>query len=87
VKARPKKPHRVRWQVLALPGVLGWAVIRDDAEDCRFFFKFRAVSYAAKQAEFEWEEHGQRGELLIHGRNGVFQDSRSYGSDPREIKG
>lgn len=88
MKSPPKKPApRVRWQVLPLPGVIGWSVIRDDVEQCRFFFKYRAVNYAAKQCNFEYESQGIRSELLVHGRNGRFQDSRTYGDDPRQIKG
>lgn len=93
MKSQQIKPVRVRWQVLPLPGVIGWAVIRDNTEVSRSFFKYRAVNFAVKQCNFEYEEQGVCSELLVYGRGrgslgqAAFQEARSYGAAPREIKG
>ncbi len=76
---------RVRW--LVSPKGLRWVVERNGYEQRRFLWQWRAISWAAAQAARDWSEWHIPGELLIQGRNGKYRDARSYGNDPREIRG
>lgn len=49
--------------------------------------KADAVQDAKTVANAEWETNGTLGELKIKGRNGLIQDSRTYGADPVGTKG
>lgn len=81
------KPHRVRFEVAPIRGVLGWSFTRDGEQERVFLFKYMAVKFAQGVAGLEWELSGTRSELVIKGRDGQIKDSRTFGHDPVEIKG
>jgi hypothetical protein len=81
------KQLRVRWAVHPTKGVFGWVVTRKEVEIRRFLFKYKAVAFAVDQCNFDLTEYDIHSELLICGRDGKIKDARTYGDDPRGIKG
>lgn len=45
------------------------------------------IELVATLANRRWREQGQTAELVIKGTDGRIRDSRTYGDDPRSIKG
>jgi hypothetical protein len=80
-------PPRVQWEVLPIRGLVGWRVTRNGLDQCTFFFKYRAVNFAVRECQAQLEWNDTRSELTIKGRNGRIQDKRTYGADPRRIRG
>ncbi len=46
-----------------------------------------AVDCGVRLARMRLKDHRQTAELVIKGRDGKIRDSRTYGDDPRSIKG
>lgn len=49
--------------------------------------KALAVGAAAMRCRARWKGCGELWELMIHNKDGSFQDPRTYGRDPRRTKG
>jgi hypothetical protein len=49
--------------------------------------QYEAVQLVTLLARTRWREQGQTTELFIKGRDGKVRDARTYGNDPRSIKG
>ncbi len=82
---KPIKPRRIRLEVLP-DKEGGWSVTRDRVVTAGFTRKAPAVAYAAEIGR-RLKRAGELAELLIKGRNGRIQDARTYGADPRSIRG
>lgn len=78
---------RKRWEVAPEPMSILWTVRCAGMLVTTRLFKYRAVEFAAGECNLEWEKHGIKSELVIKGRDGQIKDSRTYGDDPRSIKG
>ena len=67
--------------------VFRWEVTKDGDVITRTWIKSMAVRFAVAAAKEAWLNLGEHGTLKIKGRNGVIQDERTYGADPRKTKG
>lgn len=85
---------RVRYEVLptpkaerkAHPSLRRWSFTRDGERMGTRDTKPEAVEFAVVTARAALKQ-GQLSELIIKRRDGVIQDSRTYGADPEETKG
>lgn len=86
---------RIRYEVLptrkaamrADPSLLPWMVTRNGECIATCGRKRDAVQTATTAARVSWWERGQLAQVRIKGRDGKIQDERTYGADPRHIKG
>ena len=65
-----------------------WKVTRNGdplADECKT--QQDAIDLAVRVCKHRWKELKQPAELFIKGRNGKVRDSRTYGRDPRNVKG
>lgn len=81
--ARPKEPQRTTYHV-APSGSGGWAVKREGAQ--------RASALADKKqdalrAAVSLAKSQPLGQVVIHGKDGVFQKEWTYKKDPRRHRG
>ena len=77
---------RIVWTVR--PERLGWNVVRDGKSAFWFLFKFRAVAFARRLCNFEWQHYHYPSELMIADRKGRYTaEGSTYGDDPRDIAG
>ena len=83
--AKPAK--RVRWEVKPAGRFIGWVVTRNGYVLGQRFFKYAAIGDAVTECKCELEQDDVRSELVIKNRNGRIADTRTYGADPREIRG
>lgn len=67
---------RSPWRLKRNGDVLCWADTQADAVDT-----------AVRLARMRLRDHGQTAELVIKGQDGRIRDTRTYGDDPRDIKG
>lgn len=72
VKGASPKP----WQVLCGRVVVSYCDTQRDG-----------IAFAAAMCVQRWLRDGQPCELRIKGCNGRIRDSRSYGRDPRKVRG
>lgn len=83
--AQQARPRRVRLEVL--PDIEGgWSVTCSGTVIGTCNRKAAAVALAADTGRKLWSE-GTRAQLFIKGRDGRIQDERTYGEDPRTIRG
>ena len=77
-----------RDRVEVCPNGKFWKVTRNGdplADECRT--QQDAIELAVRVCKHRWKEFQQPAELFIKGRNGKVRDSRTYGRDPRNVKG
>lgn len=87
--------RRVRYEVLptpkaerkAHPGLRRWSITKDGVREGTQPTKAEAIAIAVLAARESLRASGQRSELVIKGRDGKIQDTRTYGADPEGTKG
>jgi hypothetical protein len=65
-------PHSKGWQVKGEGNIKATAITKTQAESEKIAIQIAKV---------------QKSEVVIHGIDGRIRDKKSYGNDPREIKG
>lgn len=85
VRPIPKRERRAR-QPAGEPALL-WQVVRDGERLAAHATKAQSVEFAATTARCAWRTRRQLAELVIKGRDGKIQDTRTYGADPATTKG
>lgn len=80
------KRKRERWEVTPSRIGFGWEVTRNGATIQWTIRKKSAIALAVELCVCAMDE-GRLAELVIKGRDGKIDDSRTYGNDPRSIKG
>ena len=76
-----------RDRVEVCPNGKFWKVTRNGQELAECKTQAAAIEVAVKACRHRWASHKQTAELVIKRRDGKIRDSRTYGDDPREIKG
>lgn len=87
--------RRVRYEVLPTPkaeraehpGLRRWSITKDGERTGTQPTKQQAIDLAVLTARDALKASGERSELVIKGRNGVIQDTRTYGDDPEGTEG
>lgn len=84
---------RDRYEVAPTPraqvkeGERDWRVTRNGDVLTYSDTQREAIDLVVLLARKRWMEQGQTAELVIKGANGKIRDTRTYGNDPRSIKG
>lgn len=82
-----KKTRRVRWEVRFRKRSKDWGYYRGSAFFGARRVKTKAVAGAAWACRSRLEILGELSELTIKRKDNTIQDKRTYGRDPRGIKG
>lgn len=86
VRRKKKAKVRLRYEVRFLRSE--WRFVAEDGTELYSHeLKPWAISRATVQLRNAWKFLRVRSELTIKLKNGDIQDKRTYGDDPREIKG
>lgn len=77
---------RVRWTISFSRRNHRWYASKG-RKDLEYLTQAHAISATAKHCRTRWREHREPHEMIVKGRNGQIRDNRTYGNDPRGIKG
>lgn len=84
---------RDRYEVLPTPaaevraGERAWRLTRNGDVMAHADTQAEVLGVGVKLATLRWRLNDQPSELVIKGRDGRIRDSRTYGNDPRDIRG
>lgn len=65
----------------------GWRIRTPEGHVQTCALKRTAVALARRWARREWDIHCFPAQLIVQGRDGIFQYEHTYGRDPRRSRG
>lgn len=65
----------------------GWELTRDKERVAVYRTQHDAINAAVRVCRYRLQTHGLLAELTIKRPSGVIRDKRTYGRDPRKVKG